>query len=71
MADWSNRAQAGARNALRGMLASSQERGQRAYELRNLDAQELNRMADDMGLSAKELQHPVARGPSASDLLYR
>jgi hypothetical protein len=39
-------------------------------ELRNLDRQELQRIARDFGMSARDLEDLAARGPDAAELLY-
>src|SRR5262249_10000534 len=64
-------AQPGLSEVLGRVLAHCREWWQRSQELRNLDAGELDRVAGELGLTAKELAGIAARGASAADLLYR
>ena len=61
----------GLRAAAEHLLAHWREWWRRGHELGNIDRQELDRLAGELGLSTKELKDLEARGPAAADLLYQ
>ena len=52
-------------------LTRLREWWQRHGELRNIDRTELDRIAGEFGMNARDLQALAAQGPHAADLLYQ
>jgi hypothetical protein len=52
------------------VLARARDWWQRHNELGNFDRVEMDRIAHEFGMTARELQDMVARGPQAAHLLY-
>ena len=44
---------------------------QHSNELRNMDRREVDRIAADLGMTARDLEDLAARGPHAAELLHR
>lgn len=60
----------GAVAAVEHFLARWLEWWRRRHELEHLDRQELERTAGEFGMTGRDLEDLVARGPHAADLLY-
>lgn len=59
------------RSAADRIFSRWREWWRRGDELRNLDRHELDRIAADLGMSARDLEDLVSRGPAGADLLRR